>query len=66
MVFISAVIKKMIIRNGDGNSMIIHAHFDFIEWPHPFLENLPYGAEIKKRRIKISNAKLKIRIMEYL
>jgi hypothetical protein len=38
---LSEVIKKMVIRNGDGNSIIIHAHFDLIEGPHPFLENLP-------------------------
>jgi hypothetical protein len=62
----SDVIKKSVIRNGEGNSMIIHASFDLIENPHPFLENLPYGAEMKKSRKKTSIAKLKIRIIEYL
>ena len=62
----SEVRKKSVIRNGDGNSIIIHANFDLIEGPQPFLENLPYGAEIKKSRIKTSTAKLKIRIIEYL
>jgi hypothetical protein len=63
---ISDVIKNSVIRNGDGNSMIIHASFDLIENPHPFLENLPYGAEIKKSRINTIRAKPNIRITEYL
>jgi len=62
----SEVIKKSVIRNGDGNSMIIHASFDLIEGPQPFLANLPYGAGIKKSRKKTSTAKLKIRMSEYL
>jgi hypothetical protein len=41
MLFCPDVMKNNSINAGDGNSIIIHAHFDLIAGPHPFLENLP-------------------------
>jgi hypothetical protein len=58
--------KNNSINAGEGNSIIIHAHFDLIEGPHPFLENLPYGADIKKRAKNVITAKLSIRMIVYL
>ena len=62
----SEIAKKNIINAGEGNSISIHAHFDLIDGPHPFRENLPYGAEMKNSRMKTRIAKLKISISEIL
>jgi hypothetical protein len=51
---------------GDGASIIIHAHFDFNEGPHPLLRNLPYGAEIWNKIKKTAAARLKTAITEKL
>jgi hypothetical protein len=56
--------KKYVIKTGDGNSISIHAHLDRMANPQPSLRNLPYGAEIKKRRMKIRSANPNIRIRE--
>jgi hypothetical protein len=56
--------KKIIISNGDGASIIIQPHFDLTDGPHPFLRNLPYGAEIKNRRRNTTPAKQKISVTE--
>ena len=49
--------KKTVMRIGDGDSITSHAHLAFIVNPHPPRENFPYGAVIKKRRIKTMMAK---------
>jgi hypothetical protein len=59
-------IKKRIISAGEGNSIMSHAHLDLTAGPQPFLENLPYGAEIKKSSIKTNTATLNISIKEKL
>jgi hypothetical protein len=64
MFFCFKMTKKKAISKGEGASIRSHAHLDFIVLPHPFLKNLPYGAEIKKRSTKTIIAKLKIRINE--
>jgi len=64
--FFFEIIKKKTISAGEGNSITIQAHFDFITGPHPFLRNLPYGAEIKNKSMKTIIEKLKIKIIKIL
>jgi hypothetical protein len=56
--------KNNAIRMGEGDSMIIQAHLAFMEWPHPFLWNLPYGADTKKSTMNTNTARLKITTSE--
>lgn len=58
--FLFEVMKKSVISAGERNSIIIQAHLALMVRPHPFLRNLPYGAETKKSRIKTIIAKEKI------
>jgi hypothetical protein len=42
MIFLFPEARNSIaISMGEGDSIIIHAHFDFIEGPQPFRRNFP-------------------------
>jgi hypothetical protein len=58
--------KNNVIKAGDKNSIIIHAHLLLTAGPHPFLKNFPYGAETKKSMTNTKIAVLKIMIKESL
>ena len=62
--FEGEIMKNNRMNAGEGNSITSHAHFDFTAGPHPFLENLPYGADIKNRRINTITASPKTRYKE--